>query len=202
MARRSLSGSLGARSRDPPDRLARFVDGARAARRADDAALSTLADRVRGFGCPAGDMRLAYGWRAAVLTAAVVALLAGLVSRVLLTGLFVAYVTDGVVAVTAFNVGVTLVATLLVGLARAQRFRLGVYHRLAPVRRRLARRVARWRRAARLRRRHRRARLAYRCRRTVAAARERLRAVRRRHRHRRRRPGSALAAVLSLARFR
>jgi hypothetical protein len=173
------------RGTDPTARLDQFAQSARAARRADDVALAAHFDRVRGLGCPSGDMRLAYGWRAAVVTAALVAALVGLTARLLLTGLFVEFVTADVVPVTGFNLGVTVLATLTLGLARARRFRLAVHHRLVPVRRGLRRRYGRWRRTARQRRRHRRARVAYRCR---QALREGTRLVRtgvrrRRHRH-------------------
>jgi hypothetical protein len=168
----------------PTGRLDQFTQSARAAREADDVALAARLERVRGLGCPAGDMRLAYGWRAAVVTAAFVAALVGLVARLLLTGLFVEFVTGDVVPVTGFNVGVTVLATLTFGLVRARRFRLAVHHGLVPVRRSLRRRYVRWRRTARQRRRHRRARVAYRCRRALRAGSRLVRTGVRRRRHR------------------
>lgn len=156
----SLDGGYGSRT---TERLERFATVARSVRAADDDAVADRVDRLRGLGCPSGDMRLAYGWRAAVVTAAVVGAVAWLVARAALTGLFVRFVTGGVVPVTGFNVAVTVVATLALGLVRARRFRLGVHHRLVPVRRRLRRRVGRWRRERRRLRRHRRSRLASRC---------------------------------------
>lgn len=112
-----------------------------------------LASVAAGLGCPPGDMRLAYGWRAAVVTAAIVAALVGLLTRVTLTGLFVAFVSGGVVPVTGFNVFVTLLSVGTFGLVRARRFRLAVHHRLVPVRRRGRRRLSRWGRDTRRRRR-------------------------------------------------
>lgn len=113
-----------------------------------------LASVAAGLGCPPGDMRLAYGWRAAVATAALAAGVVGLFTRVTLTGLFVAFVSGGVVPVTGFNVFVTLLSVGTFGLLRARRFRLAVHHRLVPVRRRGRRRFSRWCRTTR-RRRHR-----------------------------------------------
>lgn len=186
--RRRLGAS---RASGPSERLDQFSRSARAAREADDDRLADLFDRTVGLGCPSGDMRHAYGWRAAVVTAALVAAVVGLAARLLLTGLFVEFVTGEVVPVTGFNVAVTVLAALTLGLARARRFRLAVHHRLVPVRRRLRRRYARWRRTARQRRRHRRARLVYRCRRALREwprlARTWFR--RRRHRHARLRTG-------------
>lgn len=175
----------GSRGSGPADRLDQFAESARAAREADDAALADRLDRLRGLGCPDGDMRLAYGWRAAVVTAALVALLVGLLTRLVLTGLFVEFVTDGLVPVTGFNLAVTLLATLTLGLVRARRFRLAVHHRLVPVRRGLRRRYRRWRRSARQRNRHRRARLGYRCRQALRRWPRLVRTRLRRGRHRR-----------------
>ncbi|WP_255198662.1 hypothetical protein [Halorarius litoreus] len=175
----------GSRGSGPTDRLDQFAESARAARRDDDAALADAFDRMRGLGCPAGDMRLAYGWRAAVVTAALAALLVGLVTRLAMTGLFVRFVTDGLVPVAGFNLTVTVLATLTLGLVRARRFRLAVHHRLVPIRRGFRRRYVRWRRSARQRNRHRRDRLAYRCRRALRAWPRRLRTWQRRRRHRR-----------------
>lgn len=169
-------------------RIARFAHGVRSVRAAAGGAPADLFDRALGLGCPAGDMRLAYGWRAAVLTAAVVAGVVGLASRVLLTGLFVEFVADGIVPVTGFNVGVTLLATLTFGLVRARRFRLAVHHRLVPVRRRVRRRYVRWRRTARQHRRHRRVRIGYLCRQSLQRWSRRLCAWARRR-------GAALAPV-------
>lgn len=177
----SLDGGYGSRV---TERLERFARVTRSARAADDDAVADRLDRLRGLGCPSGDMRLAYGWRAAVVTAAVVGAVAWVVARAALTGLFVRFVTGGVVPVTGFNVAVSVVATLALGLVRARRFRLGVHHRLVPVRRRLRRRFGRWRRERRRLRRHRRSRLASRCLRTRRALsrglRDRIRRSRRR----------------------
>jgi hypothetical protein len=183
--RRGSPDRLGeSRSTGPTARLDQFTQSARAAREADDAALAARLERVRGLGCPDGDMRLAYGWRAAVVTAALVAALVGVTARLLLTGLFVEFVTGDVVPVTGFNLGITVLATLTLGLVRARRFRLAVHHALLPVRRSLRRRYARWRRTARQRRRHRRARVAYRCRRALQAGSRLVRTGVRRRRHR------------------
>lgn len=78
--------------------------------------LAELVDRARGLGCASGDMRLAYGWRRAVVRTALVAGLLGLGSRVALTGLFVWFVTDKIVPVTGFNVALTVLGTVAVGL--------------------------------------------------------------------------------------
>ena len=76
-----------------------------------------------------GDMRRAYGWTEAMLTAG--ATLAGIVIplRVLLTGLFVAFITADVLPVVVFNVCMTVV----VG-----RWLLGTV-RIRPAKRRLER---------------------------------------------------------------
>lgn len=61
-------------------------------------------------------MRLAYGWRRAVVRTALLAGFLGLGSRVVLTGLFVWFVTDRVVPVTGFNVALTVLGTAALGL--------------------------------------------------------------------------------------
>lgn len=56
-----------------------------------------------------GDMRQAYGWTSAILTAAAVVGVLALVLRVLLTGLFVTFITSDLLVVVGFNVCVTVV---------------------------------------------------------------------------------------------
>lgn len=55
-----------------------------------------------------GDMRRAYGWTRTILTAAAVALALGMSLRVLLTGLFVAFITSELLPVIVFNVCVSV----------------------------------------------------------------------------------------------
>ncbi|WP_423746280.1 hypothetical protein V5735_16870 (plasmid) [Haladaptatus sp. SPP-AMP-3] len=53
-------------------------------------------------------MRRAYGWTRTILTAAAVALALGMSLRVLLTGLFVAFITSELLPVIVFNVCVSV----------------------------------------------------------------------------------------------
>lgn len=131
------------------DRLTRLVARGRAGRDTENVALADLVDRARGLGCPSGDMRLAYGWRTTVIRVVLVAVVVGLGSRVALTGLFVEFVTDGVVTVAGFNAAVTVLATLTLGLAHARGVPFVGSHRLVSGRRSISHGDARWRRALR-----------------------------------------------------
>lgn len=91
-------------------------------------------DRARGLGCRSGDMRLAYGWRRAVVRTAFVAGLLGLGSRVALTGLFVWFVADGIVPVTGFNVALTVLGAVTLGLAHVGCVPLSISQELSGVR--------------------------------------------------------------------
>lgn len=93
-----------------------------------------ILDRVRGLGCRSGDMRLAYGWRRAVVRTAFVAGLLGLGSRVALTGLFVWFVADGFVPVTGFNVALTVLGAVTLGLAHVGCVPLSISQELSGVR--------------------------------------------------------------------
>lgn len=165
-----------------------------------DARYRRLASVAAGLGCPPGDMRLAYGWRAAVVTAALAAAVVGLFTRVTLTGLFVAFVSGGVVPVTGFNVLVTLLSVGTFGLVRARRFRHAVHHRFVPLRRRYRLRVSRSRRDARRRRRRRRRWLACRVGDRLGRARRRLRGRLRRASYRRAGTRRRVAPLVALVR--
>lgn len=117
------------------DRLTRSLSRGRAVLDSETVAIADLVDRARGLGCPSGDMRLAYGWRATVVRVALVAVVVGLGSRLALTGLFVGFVTDGVVPVAGFNAAVTVLATLTLALAHARDVPLAAPYRLVPGRR-------------------------------------------------------------------
>lgn len=147
------------------DRLTRSVARLRAVRDAETVAIADLVERARGLGCPSGDMRLAYGWRATVVRVVLVAVVIGLGSRVALTGLFVGFVADGVVLVAGFNAAVTVLATLALGLAHARGVPFSVPYRLVPGCRGSRQRDARWRRTPRRHWRQRTDRPATRCRR-------------------------------------
>lgn len=56
-----------------------------------------------------GDMRRAYGWTGAMLTAGATVVGVVITLRVLLTGLFVAFITANVLSVVVFNVCMTVV---------------------------------------------------------------------------------------------
>lgn len=102
------------------NRIGRFGRHSSTVRAVRALSVTDLLDRIRGLGCRSGDMRLAYGWRAAVIRTAVVATVVGIGSRVALTALFVWFVTDGIVPVTWFNVAVTVLGTVSLGLAHAR----------------------------------------------------------------------------------
>lgn len=113
----SLARSYGTGWRET---LGRVHERARRALAIRSHTAADILDRACGLGCPSGDMRLAYGWRRTVVRTAVVAGLVGLASRVALTGLFVRFVTDGIVPVTGFNVAVTVFGTVTLGLVHGR----------------------------------------------------------------------------------
>lgn len=113
----SLARSYGTGWREA---LGRVPERARRALAIRSPTAADIFDRARGLGCPSGDMRLAYGWRRTVVRTALVAGLVGLGSRVALTGLFVRFVTDGIVPVTGFNVAVTVLGTVTLGLVHGR----------------------------------------------------------------------------------
>ncbi|WP_150123012.1 hypothetical protein [Haladaptatus sp. R4] len=77
-----------------------------------------------------GDMRQAYGWTSAILTAIATVGVLALALRVLLTGLLVTFVTSDILVVVGFNVCVTLlVGRWIIGQVRIhplERRQLGV----------------------------------------------------------------------------